>query len=206
MKVGSSAGLGFNVNVAFTGGVDPPMGDAEYLAAFRTVVLPIAREFSPDVVLVSAGFDAVEGHPSPLGGYNVSAKCFGYLTKQLMELAAGRVVLALEGGHDLTAICDASESCVSALLGNELEPISESVLQQRPNSNAVNSLEKVIQIHSEYWPCLHNAVSTISYSLVEAQKCENEEAETVTAMASLSVGVCPERRTEDEPMDEEPPL
>lgn len=45
---------------------------------------------------------------------------FGYLTKQLMGLAGGRVVLALEGGHDLTAICDASEACVSALLGNEV--------------------------------------------------------------------------------------
>lgn len=42
---------------------------------------------------------------------------FGYLTMQLMALAGGRLVLALEGGHDLTAICDASEACVSALLG-----------------------------------------------------------------------------------------
>lgn len=37
--------------------------------------MPIASEFAPDVVLVSAGFDAVEGHPTPLGGYNLSAKC-----------------------------------------------------------------------------------------------------------------------------------
>lgn len=42
---------------------------------------------------------------------------FGFLTRQLMSLAGGRVILALEGGHDLTAICDASEACVSALLG-----------------------------------------------------------------------------------------
>lgn len=45
---------------------------------------------------------------------------FGHLTKQLMKLAGGRVVLALEGGHDLTAICDASEACVSALLSLEV--------------------------------------------------------------------------------------
>lgn len=105
--------------------------------------MPVAQQFSPDVVLVSAGFDAVEGHQSPLGGYNVSAKCeclsgsrgdqpgglhsgltgcvsagFGQLTQLLMGLAGGRVVMALEGGHDLTAICDASEACVSALLGD----------------------------------------------------------------------------------------
>lgn len=37
--------------------------------------MPIASEFAPDVVLVSSGFDAVEGHPTPLGGYNLSARC-----------------------------------------------------------------------------------------------------------------------------------
>uniref|UniRef100_A0A8C4YAF5 Histone deacetylase n=1 Tax=Gopherus evgoodei TaxID=1825980 RepID=A0A8C4YAF5_9SAUR len=122
-EVGSGMGVGYNVNIAWTGGVEPPIGDVEYLAAFRTVVMPIANEFSPDVVLVSAGFDAVEGHLSPLGGYSVTAKCFGHLTKQLMKLAGGRVVLALEGGHDLTAICDASEACVSALLGVEVSGV-----------------------------------------------------------------------------------
>lgn len=45
------------------------------LFVVRTVVMPIAHEFSPDVVLVSAGFDAVEGHSSSLGGYKVTAKC-----------------------------------------------------------------------------------------------------------------------------------
>uniref|UniRef100_A0A8C4KIU5 Histone deacetylase domain-containing protein n=1 Tax=Dromaius novaehollandiae TaxID=8790 RepID=A0A8C4KIU5_DRONO len=148
-EVGSGMGVGYNINIAWTGGVDPPIGDVEYLTAFRTVVMPIATEFSPDVVLVSAGFDAVEGHLSPLGGYSVTAKCFGHLTKQLMKLAGGRVVLALEGGHDLTAICDASEACVSALLGLELEPLDPSLLQQKPNVNAVATLEKVIEIQSE---------------------------------------------------------
>nr|XP_054114074.1 histone deacetylase 4 isoform X4 [Callithrix jacchus] len=206
-EVGTGPGVGFNVNMAFTGGLDPPMGDAEYLAAFRTVVMPIASEFAPDVVLVSSGFDAVEGHPTPLGGYNLSARCFGYLTKQLMGLAGGRIVLALEGGHDLTAICDASEACVSALLGNELDPLPEKVLQQRPNANAVRSMEKVMEIHSKYWRCLQRAASTAGRSLIEAQTCENDEAETVTAMASLSVGVKPaEKRPDEEPMEEEPPL
>uniref|UniRef100_A0A8C7DRM6 histone deacetylase n=1 Tax=Oncorhynchus kisutch TaxID=8019 RepID=A0A8C7DRM6_ONCKI len=149
-EVGSGPGVGFNVNMAFTGGLDPPMGDAEYLAAFRSVVMPIANEFSPDVVLVSSGFDAVEGHPPPLGGYTLTSKCFGYLTRQLMTLAEGRVVLALEGGHDLMAICDASEACVSALLGNQLDPLPQTLLEQRPNQNAVCSIEKVIETHSEY--------------------------------------------------------
>ncbi|KAJ1136369.1 hypothetical protein NDU88_002786 [Pleurodeles waltl] len=210
-EVGAGMGIGYNVNVAWTGGVDPPIGDVEYLTAFRTVVIPIANEFSPDVVLVSAGFDAVEGHQSPLGGYSVTAKCFGHLTKQLMKLAGGRVVLALEGGHDLTAICDASEACVSALLGLELDPIDPTVLHQKPNVNAVATLEKVIEIQSKHWSMLKRSSCIVSHSLLEAQKGEAEEAETVSAMALLSVDaeqgstVCTPRPS-DEPMEEEPVL
>uniref|UniRef100_A0ABM5FPL5 Histone deacetylase n=1 Tax=Pogona vitticeps TaxID=103695 RepID=A0ABM5FPL5_9SAUR len=201
-EVGSGAGEGFTVNVAWTGGLDPPMGDPEYLAAFRTVVMPIAHEFSPDVVLVSAGFDAADGHPPPLGGYKVSAKCFGYMTRQLMNVAGGALVLALEGGHDLTAICDASEACVSALLGNELEPFPEEILQQKPNSNAVRSLEAVIQVQSQYWSSVRRFAPTVGYSFMEAQQHDTEEVETVTALASLSVMA--EKRRQDDPMEEEP--
>lgn len=53
---------------------------------------------------------------------------FGFLTRQLMSLAGGRVVLALEGGHDLKAVCDASEACVSALLGMEVSRSSYACL------------------------------------------------------------------------------
>ncbi|KYO46575.1 histone deacetylase 4 isoform C [Alligator mississippiensis] len=210
-EVGSGMGVGYNINIAWTGGVDPPIGDVEYLTAFRTVVMPIANEFSPDVVLVSAGFDAVEGHLSPLGGYSVTAKCFGHLTKQLMKLAGGRVVLALEGGHDLTAICDASEACVSALLSLELDPLDPAILQQKPNVNAVTTLEKVIEIQSKHWSSVKRYASVVSCSLLEAQKGEAEEAETVSAMALLSVDAeqgstdCNPRQV-DEPMEAEPVL
>ncbi|XP_039211787.1 histone deacetylase 5 isoform X4 [Crotalus tigris] len=210
-EVGSGMGVGYNVNIAWTGGVDPPIGDVEYLTAFRTVVMPIAHEFSPDLVLVSAGFDAVEGHLSPLGGYSVTAKCFGHLTKQLMDLADGRVVLALEGGHDLTAICDASEACVSALLGLELEQLDQALLQQKPNANAIATLENVIEIQSKHWDSVKSSAAIVGYSLLEAQKGETEEAETVNAMASLSVDTeqgkadCAVRSVE-EPMEAEPVL
>ncbi|XP_042183445.1 histone deacetylase 5 isoform X2 [Oncorhynchus tshawytscha] len=214
-EVGVGPGVGFNTNIAWTGGVEPPMGDVEYLTAFRTVVMPIANEFSPDVVLVSAGFDAVEGHQSPLGGYNVTAKCFGHLTKQLMKLAGGRVVLALEGGHDLTAICDASESCVAALLGDELDPLPQAVLQQKPCPKAAASLERVIEIQSKHWSSLQRLGPTVGQSLMDAQRREKDEADTVTAMASLTVDTeqaaaptvsAETSRSTEEPMEEEPVL
>ncbi|XP_041638627.1 histone deacetylase 7-like isoform X2 [Cheilinus undulatus] len=189
-EVGAGAGEGFNVNVGWTGGLNPPMGDAEYLAAFRAVVMPIAHEFSPDVVLVSAGFDAVEGHSSSLGGYKVTAKCFGFLTRQLMSLAGGRVVLALEGGHDLKAICDASEACVSALLGMEVEPLSQCVLDRKPCENAVKTLQRVIQIQGEYWQSVKDSASTAELSYLQAQRRRlrrDSDSDAVSALASLSM-------------------
>nr|XP_021529842.1 histone deacetylase 9 isoform X9 [Aotus nancymaae] len=208
-EVGTGLGEGYNINIAWTGGLDPPMGDVEYLEAFRTIVKPVAKEFDPDMVLVSAGFDALEGHTPPLGGYKVTAKCFGHLTKQLMTLADGRVVLALEGGHDLTAICDASEACVNALLGNELEPLAEEVLHQSPNMNAVISLQKIIEIQSKYWKSLRMVATPRGCALAGAQL--QEETETVSALASLTVDVeqpfaQEDSRTAGEPMEEEPAL
>ncbi|EFB22332.1 hypothetical protein PANDA_009073, partial [Ailuropoda melanoleuca] len=205
-EVGAGSGEGFNVNVAWAGGLDPPMGDPEYLAAFRTVVMPIAREFSPDLVLVSAGFDAAEGHPAPLGGYHVSAKCFGYMTQQLMSLAGGAVVLALEGGHDLTAICDASEACVAALLGNKVDPLSEEGWKQKPNLNAIRSLEAVIRVHSKYWGCMQRLASRPDSWAPRAPGADTEEVEAVTALASLSVGILAEERPSEQLVEEEEPM
>ncbi|VDD74669.1 unnamed protein product [Mesocestoides corti] len=64
------------------------LSDAEYLAAFRTLVLPIASEFAPDVVLVSAGFDGAAGHGSALGGYKISPGAFAWMTRQVTFLRA----------------------------------------------------------------------------------------------------------------------
>ncbi|XP_064648608.1 histone deacetylase 4-like isoform X2 [Lineus longissimus] len=186
-ECGEDQGLGFNVNLAWSGGISPPMGDAEYMAAFRTVIMPIARVFNPDIVLVSAGFDAATGHAPPLGGYLVSSACFGLMTRQVMTLAKGKVVLVLEGGYDLPAICDASEVCAQALLGDEIPPLKEEELCRPPSKPAIETLNTTIQMQRDYWPVLIRHAGSINYSLVEAQKLEREEADTVTALASLSM-------------------
>lgn len=94
-EIGAGPGEGFNWNIAWSNLV---MGDAEYLAAFRSIVMPIASEFNPSMVLVACGFDAARGHPFNFGGYDLSPACFAYMTRQLMTLANGRLVLCLEGG------------------------------------------------------------------------------------------------------------
>lgn len=110
------------------------------------------------------------------------------------------MVLALEGGHDLTAICDASEACVSALLGLE-EPLAESTLLQMPNANAVLSLQRVLQIQSQYWSSVKSLMGTVGMSFLSAQSKDCEETDTVNAMASLSVAVLTGNSLADEPME-----
>lgn len=94
-ELGSGPGMGYNINIAWSNEV---MSDAEYLAAFRSIVMPIARSFEPALVLVASGFDAARGHTFNFGGYYLSPQCFASMTRQLMTLAKGRLVLCLEGG------------------------------------------------------------------------------------------------------------
>ena len=77
--------------------------------------MPIAREFEPDLVLVAAGFDAAEG--DPLGMCHVSPAGYAQLTRQLMSLANGKIVLALEGGYSLSATAISAAACMESLLG-----------------------------------------------------------------------------------------
>uniref|UniRef100_A0A1A7X5M9 Protein deacetylase HDAC6 n=1 Tax=Iconisemion striatum TaxID=60296 RepID=A0A1A7X5M9_9TELE len=146
-RVGVAKGVGFNVNVAWSGG---RMGDSDYLTAFHHVVMPIAREFNPDLVLVSAGFDAAQG--DPLGGYHVTPAGYSHLTHMLMSLAGGRVLLILEGGYNLTSISDSMAMCTSVLLGDP--PPSLSMPLVPPHHSAVATINEVIQNHAPYWKSL----------------------------------------------------
>ncbi|CAN7997447.1 unnamed protein product, partial [Ixodes pacificus] len=68
------------------------------------------------------------------------------MTKQLMTLAKGKVVLALEGGYDLPSICDCSQECVAALLGDEVSPLREEEVTRQPCGAAVQVLQRTAAI------------------------------------------------------------
>lgn len=114
------------------------------------MVLPVVKEYKPDIILVSAGFDAAEGHSPQLGGYSVSAACFAYMTKRLMEFANGKVVLALEGGYVLQALCDSAENCIRALLGGPCADLPEEVQQGKPHEQAVKCIEKAAEVQGMF--------------------------------------------------------
>jgi len=85
-KIGAGPGVGKNINIGWH---DQGMGDAEYMAAFTKIVMPVAQEFDPDLVIVSAGFDAAAG--DELGGCWVTPACYSHMTHMLMSLADGKV-------------------------------------------------------------------------------------------------------------------
>jgi acetoin utilization deacetylase AcuC-like enzyme len=96
-ETGEGAGLGLTMNRPFPAGA----GDAEIVGAFRDDLLPAAREFRPDLTLISAGFDSrVDDR---LGSFNVTDEGFRELTRIMLEIAhvsgGGRLVSVLEGGY-----------------------------------------------------------------------------------------------------------
>lgn len=112
---GVGAGLGYTVNAPLPAG----LGDGDYAAVFARLLRPVAASFRPDLVLVSAGFDA--HRDDPLGDMQVSAEGFAGLCAVAREIAedtaGGRLVLALEGGYDLAGLADSVHGCVEVLAG-----------------------------------------------------------------------------------------
>ena len=112
-ETGEGPGQGTTMNAPFRAGA----GRSEILGAFQTKLLPVANEFKPDLILVSAGFDSRLG--DPLGGFTLTDQDFADLTEVLLELAdrhsAGRLVSILEGGYDLEGLGLAAAKHVEAL-------------------------------------------------------------------------------------------
>ncbi|NUQ36808.1 MAG: histone deacetylase [Caldilineales bacterium] len=119
---GSGPGQGYTLNVPLPAGV----GDAGYLRAFDEVILPFAHRYQPDLLLVSAGFDA--HWRDPLASQLLSLAGYAALTRRVMalaeELCQGRLVLALEGGYDLQVLAHALLNTLR-LLHDPAAPISD---------------------------------------------------------------------------------
>jgi acetoin utilization deacetylase AcuC-like enzyme len=94
-------------------------GGAKFRAAFDNVILPQLRKFAPELIIISAGFDA--HRRDPLASLNLDAEDFGWVTRQLMDVAdasaGGRIVSVLEGGYDLQGLKESVAAHVTALMG-----------------------------------------------------------------------------------------
>lgn len=114
-EIGSDAAAGFTVNLPLEAGAS----DEDFRLAFDEVIVPVVRQFEPDLVLVSAGFDAHAD--DPLGGLRLSTSAFGTLTMALRgvaeECCRGRIVAVTEGGYDLRALSASLDCAIAALHG-----------------------------------------------------------------------------------------
>ncbi|GAX81598.1 hypothetical protein CEUSTIGMA_g9026.t1 [Chlamydomonas eustigma] len=168
-EVGKNGGLGFNVNIPWQ---RRGAGDADYAAAFETVVEPIVKAYGPDLILVAAGYDAAKG--DPLGGCNLTPSGYFDMTRRLMALSPnGKVVLALEGGYNTRVTAECVGASVRALLGEHSVLESEAANEEEesvvvsaappsiwPSESTAQMLKAVAEIQRSFWPVLSDFETT----------------------------------------------
>ncbi|NXH11016.1 HDA10 deacetylase, partial [Bucco capensis] len=143
--VGLGKGKGLNINLPWN---QVGMGNADYLAAFFHVLLPVAFEFDPELVLVSSGYDSGIGDPE--GQMNATPEVFAHLTYFLMQLASGKLCVILEGGYHLKSLSESVCMTVKTLLG---DPVPQLTGEMAPCLSAVESIQNVRAAHKPYWKC-----------------------------------------------------
>ncbi|HOT07339.1 MAG: Histone deacetylase domain protein [Methanosaeta sp. PtaB.Bin039] len=144
-EAGEGKGEGFTVNVPLPSGTD----DAGYLKVYEQILIPLAAEFRPDIVLVSAGHDS---HRSdPLGGMKLSGPGFAAMAGLVKSLAdqhcQGRLALCLEGGYNLEAQAEAVVMELFALAGDlpNIRAAADITTDRR--------IDEVREFQSQYWSC-----------------------------------------------------
>ena len=160
-QIGTGDAAGTNVNIAVPAG----SGHATYLAAFERLVIPIAREFRPDIILVSAGQDA--SISDPLGRNQLVTESYRKMTDALINLAneccAGRLVILQEGGYSETYAPYCTLAIVEALMGRRTgisEPLGWDYIARRPEAltmglDAEAALTELQHLHAPYWSALN---------------------------------------------------
>ena len=144
-ETGDGPGRGYNLNVPLRAG----KGDEDFLYVFRKILSPIAAQFEPDFVLVSAGFDI--GRGDPLGGMLVDREGFGLLAESLLAIAEqccpGRVALVLEGGYDLPTL----KNGVREVLGRLAREVPAPIPDPAVSTVTARELEPCIRTFRETW-------------------------------------------------------
>uniref|UniRef100_A0AAR2LF87 Histone deacetylase domain-containing protein n=1 Tax=Pygocentrus nattereri TaxID=42514 RepID=A0AAR2LF87_PYGNA len=172
-SVGKGKGAGFNINVPWN---KIGMTNSDYLSVFFHVLLPVAYEFDPELVLVCAGFDSGIGDPE--GRMCATPEIFGHLTHLLMSLANGRLCFVLEGGYNLTSLAQSVCQTLQTLLG---DPTSLLTGIGSPCHSALDSVHNVRAVHQKYWGCFkHTDPSTKRCRVEDGEKKEEDKTEEKT--------------------------
>ncbi|KAG8388723.1 hypothetical protein BUALT_Bualt02G0155000 [Buddleja alternifolia] len=143
---GEAPGAGYNINVPWENG---GCGDADYLAVWDHILIPVAKKFDPDMLIISAGFDAAIG--DPIGGCFVSPYGYSVMLNKLMEFARGKIVMALEGGYNQASLANSVQACIEVLLQDK--PLVRS-LEGLPLKSTWLVIQAVRELFCAYWPVL----------------------------------------------------
>jgi len=150
-EIGIRAGEGYTCNVPLPRGY----GTVEYAGILRQLLSPLAFEFQPDLVLVSAGFDIHRA--DPLGGMRVSGSGFAALTRILLDLAAeccgGKVVFCLEGGYDRTALARGVVAVLGEMTGLTATPVPDGGKEKGAARRLAYAVKRCRQVHRRFWKC-----------------------------------------------------
>mmetsp|Transcript_24657 Transcript_24657/g.39439 ORF Transcript_24657/g.39439 Transcript_24657/m.39439 type:complete len:488 (+) Transcript_24657:142-1605(+) len=153
MATGKGLAAGTNVNVAWNG---HGFGDAEYLTAWQSVLMPIAQDFDPELVIVSAGFDAAQG--DRMGRCNITPMGYAAMTRELLKLANGKILLVLEGGYDLSSLSKSLAACIEELFHPSDSESHNSrvsdIVKQYVRPEALEAIQASICAHTPYWKSL----------------------------------------------------
>jgi acetoin utilization deacetylase AcuC-like enzyme len=151
-EAGKGDGLGFTVNVPLSAGT----GDAEYALAFERIVAPVASEFTPELVLLSAGFDAHES--DPLAQMRVTSEGYRAMMRKLCAALPERTPIGavLEGGYDLAALEASLEATLEVLVGLDATREEQRDRKVTPSANVSPQLreaqiERARVSASEHW-------------------------------------------------------
>ena len=125
------------------------MGDADYIYAFQQIVMPVATEFNPDLVIIAAGFDAAEG--DMLGNCHVTPAGYAHMTHMLMSLADGKIAVCLEGGYNLDSIARSACAVARTLMGEPPDRLQD----LSPSKTGVSDVKKVVRQQSRFWSSLY---------------------------------------------------
>ncbi|KAH6797304.1 histone deacetylase 5 [Perilla frutescens var. hirtella] len=166
IMTGEEPGAGYNINVPWEHG---RCGDADYLAVWDHILIPVAKEFNPDMIIISAGFDAAIG--DPLGGCRISPYGYSIMLNKLMEFAGGKIVLALEGGYNLNSIASSARACVEVLLHDNPPNV---MLEAYPFASTWRVIQEVRRELSSYWPVL-------AVELPEKMICKTAQIEILSS-------------------------
>ena len=142
-EIGKSKGKGYTLNVPFRKGKN----DLDYLLAFDNLIIPIMKKFKPDIILVSAGFDAHMNDPlASTEGMKLTSNCYGAMIRRLMRYNS-KILVTLEGGYSVDAIQEGVMEIIYALSGGRLFRINT----KKYNKDTVDTLKKVKRNIEKYW-------------------------------------------------------